>query len=89
MIETRLIEPDGRKDEGKLSFPLMAKRAADDMVILFSNEQSGMVIQHSTTGASYAKGVYRDDWYPVTNSNFWEILPRGYGVAIIQGKVGE
>ena len=89
MIETRLIEPDGCKEEGKLLFPLLARSSHDGEIVLFSDRKTGMVLRRVGDSSYRGTGHYSCGWAPITDACIREILPRGYGVAIIQGKVRE
>ena len=93
MIETRLIEPEKvkekSKEESELLFPLLVRARRNGAILIFTDVATGTVIISGTLPLSSAFGEHSHHWGRITDTTIWEILPKGYGVAIIQGKVRE
>lgn len=69
-----------------LKFPLLAvarDSTPKDYTVLFTSEQEGTVVHYSNE-APWKVGYHAKDWIPVTNNQYWRILPEGATVTIVQ-----
>ena len=59
-------------DVKKPSFPIVAERMRDHIIVLFEGPEEGTVLYSSDTNIKLG---YSEDFDPVFDSKIWEILP--------------
>lgn len=82
-----MVKSNKSKSAG-LAFPIMAEVisvgiADSNMVVLFSNNTTGMVIMRGNNSA-HEIGYISTNWYPVDDDSYWKILPPGTIINLIQ-----
>jgi hypothetical protein len=65
-----------------IKFPLLARLKKHGNVVLFTNMNSGLVL--SDEDGTWEVGKFSTDWLNVTDSEYWEILPKNYKVIFTQ-----
>lgn len=87
MIKLECTKVENLKKE--VDFPVLAKaigQSAIPMIVLFTSEKYGTCLgsmDAKPDGANRA-GHYSEHWYPVTDENRWEILPKGFQITLTQ-----
>lgn len=64
-----------------MSFPLLAKWRTSGLVVLFTSRKEGTAVAGS---ALSLLGDFSDSWESCTNTEKWEILPKGSQVILTQ-----
>ena len=90
MIESEFTKVENFKKE--VDFPVLAKSSGKDaipMIVLFTSKKCGTCLwSQDDSSVAFSEcnqvGYYSEHWYPVTDGNRWEILPKGFQITLTQ-----
>ena len=64
------------------TFPVLCKYKESDFTVMFNDYTCGTVV-HSNE-SEVIVGTYRSNWYKWNDKKYWEVLPKGTTVTLIQ-----
>lgn len=78
-MKTELKIPESK---GELKFPLLATACVDMHTVLFSDSNTGTVVNPGRS--TYCVGAHRKDWVDPITADVWTIHPPGTQLIITQ-----
>lgn len=71
-------------EQAEITYPVLAKSRNSTLVVLFTADETGVVVRDLDHDRQYKIGHTSDGWISVKNSKNWQILPAGTQLIITQ-----
>lgn len=66
------------------TFPAMYRGTRSGIVVLFTNDTTGVVVYDPIAKGKHIVGRHRDWWFSCFNTQYWERLPPDTQVILVQ-----